>query len=313
MADMSLPPTLSLAANDPARLLGQLVETRFLPDRTPEKMRIARERRRAVKDWRAVLQELSDEPFELAWDEGRRLLQRGTQGILRVTLEPEDGAVAIPAALEQLDFEVAVVAPLFGTWRAADPDYQAPRIGPGHYDLGWGCAFKGEGHRHLTSRRWLDQGPWKLIRGANDLSFVQFHALDAEPEQALAQARPGHEALADPQSGGLVYREREVSHTISGTYEAAGRVLKVPVLGRKVSSAEMMDYRWAERHGLIETPGPLERIAFVFLEEDEAAPHLHELWSRGFECWVVRSGQEVRIDDDYEPPERRGEPPWSGP
>lgn len=305
---MSVLPALSFETSDPIRLTAELLHSGCLPDRPPDKLRIAREKVRPTADWRAAIAALTDEAFKASWDESRRRLERGSQGVLRATLEPAGSFTAVPSVLEGLDFDVAVAAPFFGDWFCADKDYDAPRIGSGHYALGWACAFKGAGHRAVTSRRWLEHGPWKLIRGANDLSFVRFHTLDAEPTEALAEARPGHEALADPDSGGLVHPDRDVTHDINGTYEAAGRVLKIPVLGRRVTVAEMMDVRWAERHECIRVPGPLARIAFIFPQEDEAAPHLRQLWLRGFECWVIRDGREERIDDERMPPDHGREP-----
>ncbi|HBE33637.1 MAG TPA: hypothetical protein DD990_20560, partial [Cyanobacteria bacterium UBA11368] len=50
--------------------------------------------------------------------------------------------------------------------------YIAPGFIDGHGGHGWACAFKGEGHNHLVSRRWLEYGPWRLLRDEeNDISF----------------------------------------------------------------------------------------------------------------------------------------------
>jgi hypothetical protein len=39
----------------------------------------------------------------------------------------------------------------------------------------------------------------------------------------------------------------------------------------------------------------------VFLEEQNAERHLHELWLRELECRAVVGGREVRLDTDYHP------------
>ncbi|TVQ32914.1 MAG: hypothetical protein EA356_12785 [Geminicoccaceae bacterium] len=300
---------MSFESANSQRLLAELFDFGHVPNKLPNKFIVDRRRRRVTKAWREEIQSLTTEPFKLLWDEARFLLERSQGGVIRASFADLEPA-ALPAALESLSFSVGVAASLFGGWYNDDVDYVPPWAGPGHYDLGWLCAFKGQGYLRLTSRRWLDFGPWKLIRGAEDLSVLQFHALDASLAEALAQARPAHARLADPETGGMVHEDRDVQHDIRGTYDAKERLLKVPVLGRAISTAEMMDFRWAERFGHIPTPGPLERIAFVFLDEAEVGTHLHELWVRGFECWTIRDGLEYRLDDAYQPvPEPP--PPWA--
>jgi len=42
-------------------------------------------------------------------------------------------------------------------------------------------------------------------------------------------------------------------------------------------------------------------VSFVFLEPERGLAHLHELWLRDLECWVVRGGRRERLDDAYHP------------
>jgi hypothetical protein len=53
---------------------------------------------------------------------------------------------------------------------------------------------------------------------------------------------------------------------------------------------------------------PIDRVAFVFMEEERARKHLHHLWLRELECWVVVKGQEKRLDEDYRPAPKK--PDW---
>ena len=48
-------------------------------------------------------------------------------------------------------------------------------------------------------------------------------------------------------------------------------------------------------------PDPVDAIAYVFIEEADARAHLHELWLRELECWVVDGAGKRRLDADYRP------------
>lgn len=110
-------------------------------------------------------------------------------------------------------------------WGEPDRDRQClgPRFGDGHYGHGWGCAFKGDGHRNLVSRRWLEHGPWQLVRGANDVSLVLFHDLNADPATALEQAKPSHQRMGISPEGGYIQSSFVYRHDLSGMFEPSRR------------------------------------------------------------------------------------------
>jgi hypothetical protein len=42
-------------------------------------------------------------------------------------------------------------------------------------------------------------------------------------------------------------------------------------------------------------------VAYVFVDEADARAHLHELWLRELECWLVDDKGKRRLDLDYHP------------
>jgi hypothetical protein len=121
--------------------------------------------------------------------------------ILRQYFTKVDDAIAL---LEPLPFEICCIgAAFFDEWLAAD--YKRWGFGRSHIDNGWGCAFRGRGHDRLVSRRWLDFGPWRVIRRPNDTTFIQFHDLAlTDPAEAYAQAAPGLKRMGNDPTGGHI-------------------------------------------------------------------------------------------------------------
>ena len=198
--------------------------------------------------------------------------------------------------LEAAPFTVASFETLYPGWK-----YRPPSFGRNHVPHGWGCAFKGTGHDHLVSRRWLEYGPWTLIKGAADLSLVLFHALDANAKEALAQAKPGHKAMGIDDDGGFLQEPYVFETTLSGQYEPERQVLRIVVLGRDLRPVELLDACAARRQGALTPNQPLRQVAYVFPKPAEAQRHLHALWLRELECWTIVDGVEQRLDTNYRP------------
>ena len=234
--------------------------------------------------------------FEAEWaDESRLAVYPGA--VVEVTLPQAPQADTIMAWLAGLDFELASFQTLHPEWRKIDPDYMAPSFGNRHRLHGPFAAIKGAGHRRLVSDRWLAWSPVKLTaRGA--LSFIQFHDLRADAATSLQQAKPGHLALSSEAHGGFITDGYLLRHEFNGVLDEKTGVLKVSVLGRTVAAREMLDACAARG----EVKGKLvSNVGFVFLNENEVGDHLHQLWLRGLECWTIRDGREVRLDDTYTP------------
>jgi hypothetical protein len=192
-------------------------------------------------------------------------------------------------------------------WRNADH----PRWGFGrsHIDHGWGCAFRGAGHDRLVSRRWLDFGPWRVIRRPDDTTFIQFHDLAiTDPAEAYVQARPGHERMGVSAAGGYIawHHEslRSSAEKVSGIYQAETRTLEIVVApGLEVSQGEMTcQCARRRRHRRTRSADDrIDQIAYVFIDRRDAEAHLHELWLRELQCWYIDERGKHRLDAAYHP------------
>lgn len=223
----------------------------------------------------------------------------------------EPAAIRIANYFTRAEEVLSLIEELPGTlfamnsvWPDEWPDDRTVRrygFGNGHTDLGWGCAFKGEGHDRLVSRRWLDYGPWRVLRGKNDTTLIQFHDLSLGPEESFAQARIAHDRMGISRQGGFIQRPVVYFNELKGLYDAATRTFKMVVHGRELSQAEMLD---AATYGIemrTDPKTPIDHVAYVFIEEAEAQKHLHELWLRGLQCIAIRNGAELRLDEAYHP------------
>lgn len=181
--------------------------------------------------------------------------------------------------------------------------YIAPAFDEGHYRHGWACLFKGEGHRRLVSRRFLDYGPWRVLHGENDITLVQFHDLEADAKTALEQARIGHACMGVTSQGacGFIQPDFPYRHRLHGRYYPEQRTLEFLINGQEVSQGDMLEACASRYEQTLESSQPIEHIRYVFIEEVEARAHLHELWLREIECWTFIEGHLVRIDTDYHP------------
>ena len=291
---------LALQGPAPAEATRWLAQACFA-GRTPVRQSVAYERGPVADDWLAKVCEPSRDTQALYFnDEGDEYLIVHPSGTVSSRF-PFAGAV--PEALHLLEaapFEVASFESLHD-WSAIARSYRAPSFSRNHFPHGWGCAFKGAGHARLVSRRWLDFGPWKLHRGAQDLSLVQFHASQASAREALAQAKPGHALMGIGEQGGYLQQPYVFEHAISGLYDRDEHMLRVVVLGRRLTPVEVQYACAALQQGALSTAQPLKRVAYVFPDPDEAQVWLHALWLRGLECWTIVGGVERRLDADHHP------------
>jgi len=211
--------------------------------------------------------------------------------------------------LRTLDFTIAAThSAVDGWWRDAHP-YPRPwrAFGRGHFGHGWMCAFSGEdGHARLVSRRWLDHGPWRVVRDEeHDLTLVVFHDLDTDEGTAIAQAHPGHVRMGICDGGGFIQRRFPWDRDFKATgYDPHTRTLDVFVAGREVEPFEMLQAAAIKLYQPY-TDRPVDRVVYTFLYEADARRHLHDLWLRGLEVRYTAAGPGERfrrIDDAYEPP-----------
>lgn len=268
-------------------------------------------KKKVTPDW---LERLSAETrgyLRGVW-EGRGWMQIEGRELVKTSLVDYDiDPPRLLALLAELPFDVCSAAPIYEEWFGSlREEYAARTFGRLHWEHGWGCLFRGEGHGRLVSRRWLDYGPWRLLRGANDTSLVQFHDLEADAAAALAQASPGHERMGYSDAGGYLQTNFTYSQDLKGLYYAGERKMIVAVpYGERVSEREMLDACAARLQQALGEDKPLDNVVYSFVDDDVARAHLHELWLRGLECRSFVEGVEGRLDDDYRPPPPR-RPDW---
>ncbi|HAZ43734.1 MAG TPA: hypothetical protein DDW76_10400 [Cyanobacteria bacterium UBA11369] len=218
----------------------------------------------------------------------------------------DDYPCSVEAVLEMLSplpWRLATFSNNINTdWLAPEINYRPPNFRDRHYAHGWGCAFKGAGHNHLVSRRWLEYGPWRLIRDeANDISLVQFHDLFVDAVTALEQAQPGHERMGVSDTGGFINSKFEYSTDIRGLYNSDNHQLTIVNTDRPVTQREMLDLCAARYQQILGPEQPIDSVSYVFLLGEQGYDYLHELWLREIECWAILKGVEVRLDTDYHP------------
>lgn len=207
------------------------------------------------------------------------------------------------AWIEALPFEVCSIGSIYpDAWIKMDVE----RFGFGrmHSSHGWACAFRGKGHDRLVSRRWLDFGPWRVIRRLGDLTLVQFHDLDVDAETAYRQALPGHERMGVSKTGGYLQIPYPVTRTVEGLYIAERQTLEIVVPpDGKVEQVRMRDACAVRYQHRIDPPAEnrIDQVAYVFVDEADARAHLHELWLRELEVWLVDGDGKRRLDLDYHP------------
>jgi hypothetical protein len=304
---------LSLSGPDPAALLRAAADA-FFADREVASLRVDGEERYAGGDWmrwagrlEAGLMARFAEPSAGAASAGLAglatpWLSLTRDGIVKLACrDPLREVGPVLARLAELPFELAVGALIFvAEWRDRDPMHEATCLGGGHLPNGWMCAFRGDGHRRLVSRRWLAHGPWRLHRGANDTSLVQFHALDADADAALAQARDGHRRMGASGGGGFLQADHAYTRTLDAEYVAEGRELRFEIGDRDVPEVEMLDACAMRYFQILGPEQPIERVSYVFADLARARAHVHELWLRELECWAVAGGTPSRIDTSYD-------------
>jgi hypothetical protein len=112
-----------------------------------------------------------------------------------------ENAQEVLRLLTSLPFERAAFSELYAKW--VPEDYEQPRFHEKHYPVGWACAFRSAGHEALVSRRWLDFGPWRVLRGPGDTTLVQFHELGVDAATALVQQIRRNSPIVSEVPGGM--------------------------------------------------------------------------------------------------------------
>jgi hypothetical protein len=280
-------------------LLEALPHARGAPVRASEKL----VERPVPGDWRERLIAGGGD-FGVAWEGGRRMSR--SEGAIAIDFPAEvpRDAAAVLAFLAPLPLELFVLSILEDYW--PENDYCAPAVSADHALLGWGMVLKGAGHeRSVVSRRWLEHGPVRTLRGEGDTTLVQFCELGAGGPTSLAQARPAHDWIAV----GFLRPTHHYKHDIDGVYTRSDGLLRILVNARSVTDGELRDACAARRDRASDRDKPIRNIAYVFVDEQEARARLEAVWLRGLECRVADGLGERRLDDRYQVAVER--PAWA--
>lgn len=299
-----IPLEMTLSGRDPVAILHACQEQGLAPTGTPCDVIVDDDEIDVTDDWlktglakakRTVFAGFAGHPHHITVYKGTLVYI----GLPEITVEPH----TFTRMLSSIPFEVAAFASIHGDWLdgTLGEEYSGPSFADWHTPLGWGCAFRGPGHDRLVSRRWLDHGPWRKVAGSNDTTLIQFHDLEADARTALEQARPGHQRMGITDQGGFIQSGFVFQHKLEGLYSPTERRMKVVVHGREISQLEMLEWCAARKYQSFGPDKPVDQVGFVFMEEKVAKQHLHELWLRELECWTIRRGEEVRLDDHYAP------------
>jgi hypothetical protein len=289
---------MSLSGADAAGIAHGLQRLGLTPDVPDFLLEVDHERRQASADWLERSVGKAKTLTAAANDGSTFSFERG--GL--VSLRRPDVELAAPATFESLaglPFELAVIGQVYPEWW--DEQYETYSFSDGHVAHGWACAFKGAGFDRLVSRRWLDFGPWRK-REAGGATWVEFHDLDADALTALEQAQPGWRRMGISDTGGFIQSAFVYTEDVSGVYDPTEHKLKVMVPSGEVSQRKLLEVAALRLSPLARGEQPIERTAFVFLDEANARRHLHELWLREHECWAIVGGVEHRLDEGYQPP-----------
>ncbi|MFF9436500.1 hypothetical protein ACF1BP_22505 [Streptomyces sp. NPDC014735] len=293
---------LALAGPDPTGL-AHMLRKQWFHSETPQRLLVDHHPVEPSEEW---LDRYAHASRSVAafFGPGRSLVLH--QGELaKATFDFDGGPEQLAETLRRYPFDIASFRSRHREWKMKEI-YSAPGFGGSHYPHGWACAFRGDGHQRLVSRRWLESGPWRLHRAPDDTTLAQFHDLGLDASAALEQARPAHRRMGHSDEGGFLHEPYRFRNELKGFYDAGRRVLKIVILGRTVSSVEMRDACAIRGDSRSTTETPLDNIAFVFIDPDAAHTHLPRLWPYGLECWTIIHGHETRLDTDT-PPEAAGD------
>jgi hypothetical protein len=298
---------ITIESPDPILTVSSVYNSSPFKDELPDEFMVDDVEKKITKKWIDKYVSTCKYSVSLLWGEwGDMTLFYKKDGALGFSITNFWNTVEeITHFLQSLPWTVATLVSVHDSWFGQEIDYAAPGFAYRHGPLGWGCAFKGEGHKRVVSRRYLEYGPWHVIRDeANDITLIQFHDLDADPLTALEQAKPGHQLMGEPFEGGFIQRDYQLANpNLSGIYTADEKMFRIVVADRPIPRTELLDVCAIRLWQLLGEDQPVERVAYVFtMGEEEARQNLHELWLREIECWTYVDHVLTRIDEDYTPP-----------
>jgi hypothetical protein len=202
--------------------------------------------------------------------------------------------------LKDLPFDVCIGGTLFSQWLRDDFQHTSLVL-PGQYPLGWLLVLKGDGHKYLVSKRWLEYVPAKIIE-KGDMTYIQCHELSVDSATALEQAMPVWHLLSTSPEGGFLPKNLQPEFERNSQYNSADGSISITVIGRDPSLRELQEACVARNFRGLADGRPIKKIIYVFMEADRAKKHVHALWLREIDCHTFIEGKEVNLTADYTPP-----------
>jgi hypothetical protein len=294
---------ITFICGDHRALLRGLVDRGLVASSPPDELAAHDAKVKPVPaDWAAV--DFRRKTLKADWADGSYVLvNRGDLVRISTRKYPLD-VPELVSRLARCDFEAASVRQIVWWDNPKGPAYKPPEGTIGTAPLGFAVAFRGDGHRRAMSRRWLDRGPWRVLRGDHDTTFVQFHDENADVSTSLAQAKPGHALMSDRDQAPLPLRDayQPGVPALEGTYLADQRRLMIAVAGRSPSRRELRDAVAARFYQLLGADRPLDNVQFRFAYQQELDAVLPDLWLYGLEAYLRDGSGLHRKDDGYAPP-----------
>jgi hypothetical protein len=303
--------TGSFAGSDYLRAAALVLERKEFSQSPPKNLWIDNEKHPIDEHWKQLLLSSTSSSWA-GWNDddepSHQIVIRAKSDAIAFGLP--DGFTTVEDALNiatELPFEIGIFGSIFSNeWVRAD--YERWGVGRSLMEHGWACIFRGAGHDRLVSRRWLDFGPWRVLRRPDDTTVIQFHDLAiTDPLEAYEQAKLGHERMGNSPTGGYIgwYLDDLLDGASTRLYNPATRTLeRVVPPGDVIAQSEMLCNAALRLHHRLTRPTatPVDHVAYVFIDEGDARAHLHELWLREMECWTYRpDGKKHRLDLDYHP------------
>lgn len=288
---------------DHVALLRSLAKEGLVAATAPSEVGVHGKRLKPVpSDWVTV--DFGDKTLKAEWEDGSYALVSDPDLVRISTRNYLLDVLALMAPLSRVEFEAANFRQIRFWDNPKGPAYKPPDSTIGTIPLGFAVAYRGKGHERPMSRRWLDRGPWRVLRGAHDTTFLQFHDESADTRTSVEQARPCHAQMSDPEQRPLPLRRAFAAGDVPvrGTYVLPERRLVVSVAGRKVSRREMHEAVAARTYQLLGADKPLDNVVYSFADKAELEDALPDLWLYGLEARLRDGDGWHRMDDKLAPP-----------
>lgn len=293
----------SFFCSDHRALVRSLIQEGLVPSAPPKEISLHGVKQTQVpSDW-LERYEVRSTTYDADWPRVGDLRVVGPDLVAISRREHQLDLETLLGQLSRIEFEAVTFRPIRWWDNPEGPAYKTPNSSIGNTRLGFALAFRGAGHGRAMSRRWLERGPWRVLRGPNDTTLLQLHDLAADDVVSCEQAKPAHQIISDPLQAPLPLREAfPVDGSLQGTYLAAEREFVISVAGRKLSRKELRTAVATRYLQLLGADRPVDRVAFSFLDRAGLDDALPDLWLYGLEARLRVGDAWQRCDDSYQPP-----------